>query len=67
MLSVLLRIVAWTLASLLMILSFEVLYYYCPDVQNSRWHWFTPGGLVGLIGFIKNTNREQTNCPVFVC
>ncbi len=51
-LSVVLRIVAWTLASLLMVLSFEVLYYYCPDVQNSKWRWFTPGGLVGLLGWV---------------
>lgn len=50
--SVLVRILAWTLASLLMVLSFEVLYYYCPDVQNSRWRWFTPGGLVGLLGWV---------------
>lgn len=51
-LSIFVRIVAWTLASLLMVLSFEVVYYYCPDVQNSRWRWFTPGGLVGLLGWV---------------
>ena len=51
-LSVFLRILAWVLASLLMVLSFEVLYYYCPDVQNSKWRWFTPGGLVGLLGWV---------------
>lgn len=50
--SVAVRIVAWTLASLLMVLSFEVLYFYCPDVQNSKWRWFTPGGLVGLLGWV---------------
>ncbi len=51
-LSIVLRIVAWTLASLLMVLSFEVMYYFCPDVQNSRWRWFTPGGLIGLSGWV---------------
>ena len=51
-LSIILRVVAWTLASLLMILSFEVLYYYCPDVQNSKWRWFTPGALVGLLRWV---------------
>ena len=50
--SVVVRITAWVLASLLMVLSFEVLYYYCPDVQNSKWRWFTPGGLVGLLGWV---------------
>ena len=51
-LSIVVRIVAWTLASLLMVLSFEVLYYFCPDVQNSKWRWFTPGGLIGLVGWV---------------
>lgn len=51
-LSICVRIIAWTLASMLMVLSFEVVYYYCPDVQNSRWRWFTPGGLVGLLGWV---------------
>ena len=51
-LSVLVRVVAWTLASMLMVLSFEVMYYFCPDVQNRKWRWFTPGGLIGLVGWI---------------
>lgn len=51
-LAVVLRVVAWTLACLLMVLSFEVMYYFCPDVQNSKWRWFTPGGLIGLLGWI---------------
>ena len=46
------RIAAWVLASLLMVLSFEVMYYFCPDVQNRKWRWFTPGGLIGLIGWV---------------
>lgn len=50
--SVAVRITAWVLASLLMVLSFEVLYYFCPDVQNRRWRWFTPGGAVGLVGWV---------------
>jgi membrane protein len=51
-LSVVLRVVAWMFACLLMVLSFEVMYYFCPDVQNSKWRWFTPGGLIGLAGWI---------------
>jgi membrane protein len=49
------RIVAWTIASLLMILSFEVMYYFCPDVQHRKWRWFTPGGLIGLVGWISGS------------
>ncbi len=51
-LSVLVRISAWIFASLLMVLSFEVMYYFCPDVQNHMWRWFTPGGLIGLLGWV---------------
>lgn len=51
-LSIVVRVVAWVLASLLMVLSFEVMYYYCPDIKNKRWRWFTPGGLVGLLGWV---------------
>ncbi|WP_334240869.1 YihY/virulence factor BrkB family protein [Terriglobus sp. ADX1] len=51
-LAMILRVVYWVTASLLMILSFEVMYCFCPDVQHRVWRWFTPGGLVGLLGWI---------------
>lgn len=51
-LSIALRICYWAVASLLMVLSFEVMYYFCPDVQNKCWRWFTPGGLIGLGGWV---------------
>jgi membrane protein len=51
-LAIVIQIVTWTIASLLMTMSFEVMYYACPDVQNRRWRWITPGGVIGLIGWI---------------
>jgi membrane protein len=51
-LSIVFRIVYWAIACLLMVLSFEVMYYFCPDVQNRIWRWFTPGGCIGLLGWI---------------
>lgn len=51
-LSVAFRIVYWIAACLLMVLSFEVMYYFCPDVQNRKWRWFTPGGIIGLLGWV---------------
>ncbi len=51
-LAVAIRGVAWAIACVMMVLSFEVMYYFCPDVQNSKWRWFTPGGLIGLGGWI---------------
>jgi membrane protein len=50
--SIVIRIVAWTMASLVMVLSFEVMCYLCPDVQHRRWRWFTPGAVIGLAGWI---------------
>lgn len=46
------RITGWVLASLLMILSFEVMYILCPDLKNRKWRGFTPGGLIGLLGWV---------------
>jgi membrane protein len=51
-LAIVIRVVAWILASLVMVLSFEVMYYFCPDVQNRKWRWFTPGALIGLAGWV---------------
>ena len=53
--AIMLRMLAWTIASLLMILSFEVMYYFCPDVQRRKWRWFTPGALIGLVGWISGS------------
>jgi membrane protein len=38
-----------------MVLAFEVMYYFCPDVQKRRWRWFTPGALIGLLGWISGS------------
>ena len=51
-LGVVLRVVYWAVASLMMVFSFELLYYFCPDVKNSVWHWFSPGALIALVGWI---------------
>lgn len=51
-LSVMARVFAWTVASVLMVLSFEVMYFLCPDVPHRKWRWFTPGGVLGLLGWV---------------
>ena len=51
-LAVMLRGLYWIVASFLMMLSFEVMYSYCPDVQRRVWRWFTPGAFVGLMGWV---------------
>jgi membrane protein len=29
-----------------------VLYYWAPDIKKRRWHWLTPGGAIGIVGWL---------------
>ncbi len=51
-LALLVHTVSWLLASLLMVLSFEVMYVLCPDLPHRKWRWFTPGALIALLGWV---------------
>jgi membrane protein len=46
------RTVAWFVATLLMVLIFALLYFFSPDVQKRKWHWFSPGSAIGLLGWV---------------
>ena len=46
------RVVGWTLAAALLALTFAVVYYWAPDLKVRRWHWLTPGGAVGIVGWL---------------
>ena len=46
------RIIGWTIATALLILSFAVIYYWAPDWKKRRWRWFTPGAALGIIGWL---------------
>jgi membrane protein len=46
------RLSSWITASALLALTFAVLYYWAPDCKTRRWHWLTPGGAVGIIGWL---------------
>lgn len=43
------RIAGWIVAALLLALLFSVIYYWGPDIKNKKWHWFTPGALIGIV------------------
>ncbi len=45
---ILLRVIAWTVVTALLMLLFAVIYYFAPDVKNKPWHWLTPGAAVGI-------------------
>ena len=42
----------WTMAAVLLDFSFAVIYYWAPDSKKRRWHWLTPGGALGLLGWL---------------
>ena len=46
------RLLGWALATALLALSFAVIYYWAPDVKTRCWHWLTPGGAVGILGWL---------------
>jgi membrane protein len=46
------RVMGWTMAAALLDLSFAVIYYWAPDSKKRRWHWLTPGGALGLLGWL---------------
>jgi membrane protein len=47
-----LRLASWIVASALLALTFAVLYYWAPDCKKRRWHWLTPGGALGIAGWL---------------
>jgi membrane protein len=46
------RIIAWTVATALLALAFSVIYYWAPDLKVRCWHWLTPGGAIGIVGWL---------------
>jgi membrane protein len=48
----LVRIAGWLVAAALLTLLFAVIYYWAPDVKLRQWRWLTPGGAIGIIGWV---------------
>jgi membrane protein len=46
------RIVGWLVATGLLALLFALIYYWAPDVKQRRWRWLTPGGAIGIVGWV---------------
>jgi membrane protein len=46
------RLVAWFIATALLALTFAVIYYWAPDFKTRCWHWITPGGAIGILGWL---------------
>lgn len=46
------HVVQWTIASALLLLQFQTVYYFAPDLKAKRWHWLTPGAVIGVTGWV---------------
>lgn len=38
----------WLFGLLLLLLAFAITYHFAPDLKNRRWHWISPGAIVGI-------------------
>lgn len=47
-----LRLLGWSMGSVLMVLVFAMLYFFSPDLRRRKWRWLTPGSAVGLLGWV---------------
>jgi len=52
LLSLVVRLLAWTMATALLALCFAVIYYWAPGLLVRRWRWLTPGGALGILGWL---------------
>ena len=46
------RFGGWLAATALLALAFAVVYYWAPDLKTRCWHWLTPGGTLGILGWL---------------
>jgi len=46
------RAIGWIVANLLLTLFFAVIYFWAPDSKTRRWLWLTPGGTLGILGWL---------------
>jgi membrane protein len=59
------HLVQWTAASGFLLLQFNVVYYFAPDLQAKRWHWTTPGAVIGILGWVVSSIGLRTYLHFF--
>ena len=43
------KIVEWPAAFFAMFLSYSIVYYFAPSLEERRWYWVTPGAVIGVL------------------
>jgi len=46
------RVISWFVAAALLALAFAAIYYWAPNVKTRCWRWLTPGGTIGMVGWL---------------
>lgn len=46
------RVAGWILATILLSIAFAVTYYWAPNLPRKRWHWMTPGSVLGMMAWL---------------
>jgi membrane protein len=46
------RVVPWILALGVLLFGYAITYYFAPDLKTRRWHWITPGAILGVVVLI---------------
>ena len=46
------RVAQYLLAIAFVTVSFSLIYYYAPDLEEQHWYWITPGSVVGVLVWI---------------
>ena len=46
------KVVQWILAIAFVTLSFSLIYYFAPDLEEQHWYWITPGSIFGVLLWI---------------
>jgi membrane protein len=47
--AILSRILQWPVAVAVLLLAFAVMYHFGPNLTDHKWHWVTPGALLGIL------------------
>jgi membrane protein len=47
--AILSRIFQWPVAVAVLLLAFAVMYHFGPNLKDHKWHWVTPGALLGIL------------------
>jgi len=46
------EIVQWPVAVTFLVLSFSLIYFFGPDLEEQHWYWITPGSLFGVLTWL---------------